>query len=174
MQDAKIGGERLREVDESSRQLNSAIDRASRFLNLASLASVLLAAVAVAMGARRYVARHIDTVALMKCMGASQRFVLSISRDRIHAAGARSRSRPGASLGYVAQSGLAWLLRDLIRSRSAAGLGWLPLAVAAVTVTAMLIGFALPSLLQLQEHAARAGAAPSGGGAAAAGSASPP
>jgi putative ABC transport system permease protein len=66
----KAPGERLREVDESSRQLNSAIDRASRFLNLASLASVLLAAVAVAMGARRYAARHIDTVALMKCMGA--------------------------------------------------------------------------------------------------------
>jgi putative ABC transport system permease protein len=39
----KTGGERLREVDESSRQLNSAVDRASRFLNLASLASVLLA-----------------------------------------------------------------------------------------------------------------------------------
>ena len=40
---------------------------------------MLLAAVAVAMGARRYAARHLDTVALMKCMGASQRFVLSIS-----------------------------------------------------------------------------------------------
>src|SRR5258708_3422972 len=75
----KSPGERLREVDGSSHQLNSAIDRASRFLNLASLASVLLAAVAVAMGARRYAARHIDTVALMKCMGASQGFVLAIS-----------------------------------------------------------------------------------------------
>jgi len=39
----------------------------------------LLAAVAVAMGARRYATRHIDTVALMKCMGASQAFVLAIS-----------------------------------------------------------------------------------------------
>ena len=75
----KPAGERLREVDESSRQLNSAVDRASRFLNLASLASVMLAAVAVAMGARRYAARHIDTVALMKCMGAAQGFVLAIS-----------------------------------------------------------------------------------------------
>src|SRR5260370_7264037 len=75
----EAGGGGLGEVDESSRQHNSAIDRASRFLNLASLASVLLAAVAVAMGARRYATRHIDTVALMKCMGASQGFVLSIS-----------------------------------------------------------------------------------------------
>ena len=63
----KTAGERLREVDESSRQLNSAIDRASRFLNLASLASVLLAAVAVAMGARRYAARRGQQIGRASC-----------------------------------------------------------------------------------------------------------
>src|SRR5882757_4528907 len=140
---AKSPGERLREVDESSRQLNSAIDRASRFLNLASLASVLLAAVAVAMGARRYAARHIDTVALMKCMGASQGFVLSISLIEL------TLLAVGAVLGYLAQSGLAWLLRDLIRTElPPASLA--PLPIALVTVMAMLIGFALPPLLQLK------------------------
>jgi putative ABC transport system permease protein len=148
LQGAKTVGERLREVDESSRQLNSAIDRAVRFLSLASLASVLLAAVAVAMGARRYVARHIDTVALMKCMGASQRFVLSISLIELTLL-ALLAVAAGASLGYVAQSGLAWLLRGLIQSDLPPA-SLTPLAVAAVTVTAMLIGFALPSLLQLR------------------------
>src|ERR1700733_2433206 len=144
----KAGGERLREVDESSRQLNSAIDRASRFLNLASLASVLLAAVAVAMGARRYAARHIDTVALMKCMGASQGFVLSISLIELTLL-AVAAVTVGALLGYLAQSGLAWLLRDLIRTElPAASLA--PLPIALVTVLAMLIGFALPPLLQLK------------------------
>ena len=144
----KSPGERLREVDESSRQLNSAIDRASRFLNLASLASVLLAAVAVAMGARRYAARHIDTVALMKCMGASQRFVLSISVIELMLL-ALGAVAIGASAGYLAQEGLAWLLRDLIRTElPPASLA--PLAVAGVTVTAMLIGFALPALLHLK------------------------
>src|ERR1700733_14837643 len=111
----KAPGERLREVDESSRQLNSAIDRASRFLNLASLASVLLAAVAVAMGARRYASRHIDTVALMKCMGASQAFVLAISIIELTLL-ALSAVTVGALLGYFAQMGIAWLLRDLIRT----------------------------------------------------------
>lgn len=144
----KAGGERLREVDESSRQLNSAIDRAGRFLNLASLAAVLLAAVAVAMGARRYAARHIDTVALMKCMGASQGFVLSISLIELTLL-AVSAVAVGASLGYLAQSGLAWLLRDLIRAElPPASLA--PLPIALVTVMAMLIGFALPPLLQLK------------------------
>ena len=144
----KAAGERLREVDESSRQLNSAIDRASRFLNLASLASVLLAAVAVAMGARRYAARHIDTVALMKCMGASQGFVLAISIIELSLLAVFAVAI-GAMLGYLAQSGLAWLLRDLIRTElPAASLA--PLPIALVTVLAMLIGFALPPLLQLK------------------------
>jgi len=144
----KAPGERLREVDESSRQLNSAIDRASRFLNLASLASVLLAAVAVAMGARRYATRHIDTVALMKCMGASQAFVLAISVIELTLL-AIFAVAIGAQLGYLAQSGLAWLLRGLIRTDlPAASLA--PLPIALVTVLAMLIGFALPPLLQLK------------------------
>jgi putative ABC transport system permease protein len=144
----KASSERLREVDESSRQLNSAIDRASRFLNLASLASVLLAAVAVAMGARRYVSRHIDTVALMRCMGASQGFVLAISVIELSLL-ALFAVAVGASLGYLAQAGLAWLLRDLIRTDlPAASLA--PLPIALVTVLAMLIGFALPPLLQLK------------------------
>ena len=144
----KAAGERLREVDESSRQLNSAIDRASRFLNLASLASVLLAAVAVAMGARRYAARHIDTVALMKCMGASQGFVLSISIIELTLLAAAAVA-VGALLGYLAQAGLAWLLRDLIRTELPA-VSLAPLPIALVTVMAMLIGFALPPLLQLK------------------------
>jgi putative ABC transport system permease protein len=144
----KSPGERLREVDESSRQLNSAIDRASRFLNLASLASVLLAAVAVAMGARRYATRHIDTVALMKCMGASQGFVLAISIIELTLLAVFAVAI-GALLGYLAQQGLAWLLRDLIRTElPPASLA--PLPIALVTVLAMLIGFALPPLLQLK------------------------
>jgi putative ABC transport system permease protein len=145
---SKAPGERLREVDESSRQLNSAIDRASRFLNLASLASVLLAAVAVAMGARRYAARHIDTVALMKCMGASQNFVLAISLIELTLLAIFAVAL-GALLGFLAQEGLAWVLRDLIRTDlPPASLS--PLPVALVTVLAMLIGFALPPLLQLK------------------------
>ncbi len=51
------------------------MDRAGRFLNLASLISVLLSAIAVAMAARRYSHRHRDRVALMKCLGASQSYV---------------------------------------------------------------------------------------------------
>lgn len=148
LQTHKGPGERIRDVDDSSRQLNSAIDRASRYLNLASLASVLLAAVAVAMGARRYMGRHIDSVALMKCMGGSQNFVLAISILELSLL-ALAAVLAGTALGHVAQSGLAWLLRGLIPAAlPPASLA--PIPIALVTVIAMLIGFALPPLLQLK------------------------
>ena len=144
----KMPGERIQDVEESSRQLSSAIDRATRFLNLASLASVLLAAVAVAMGSRRYASRHIDTVALMKCMGASQAFVLSISLIELTLL-AVFAVLLGSALGYLGQEGLAYLLKTLIRGvLPPASLA--PLPIALVTVLAMLLGFALPPLLQLK------------------------
>lgn len=148
LQQAKLPSERIDDVAGSSRQLSAAIDRATRFLNLASLAAVLLAAIAVAMGARRYASRHIDTVALMKCMGASQNFVLGVSLVELTLL-ALFAVLIGSALGYVAQLGLAWLLRNLIRG-ILPGASLAPLPIALVTVGAMLIGFAAPPLLQLK------------------------
>jgi putative ABC transport system permease protein len=148
LKQAKTPAERIDDVAGSSRQLSSAIDRATRFLNLASLAAVLLAAIAVAMGARRYAARHIDTVALMKCMGASQNFVLCVSLVELSLL-ALFAVLIGSAFGYVGQLGLAWLLKSLIRG-VLPGASLAPLPIALVTVMAMLIGFASPPLLQLK------------------------
>jgi putative ABC transport system permease protein len=148
LKQAKTPAERIDDVASSSRQLSAAIDRATRFLNLASLAAVLLAAIAVAMGARRYAARHIDTVALMKCMGASQNFVLWVSLVELTLL-ALFAVLIGSALGYVGQLGLAWLLKNLIRG-ILPGASLAPLPIALVTVVAMLIGFASPPLLQLK------------------------
>jgi len=144
----KSAGEHIEELDESSRQLDSAVARSGRFLNLASLASVLLAAVAVVMAARRYVLRRLDTVALMKCMGASQAFILRVSVLELSCVGVVAIVC-GTLLGALAQAGLAFLLHDLIRidlpPPTAA-----PVYLAVVTVLAMLVGFALPPLLTLK------------------------
>ena len=71
--------DRLRDVSEASPQLENAVDRAGRFLTLASLVSVLLCSIAVAMSARQYVRRHLDAVALLKTLGATRGFTLSVS-----------------------------------------------------------------------------------------------
>jgi putative ABC transport system permease protein len=145
----KRAGERLLDIAEASPQIRSSSERASRFLNLAGLVSVLLAAIAVAMAARRYAQRHLDNVALMKCMGASQSFILQISIGELVLL-ALIAACAGTAIGFLAQEGLAWLLRDLIRgdlpppSLDAAYLGL-------VTSVAVLTGFALPPLLQLRD-----------------------
>ena len=145
---ARQPGERLQAIADASPQIRASSDRAGRFLSLASLVSVLLAAVAVAMAARRYASRHLDAVALMKCMGASQGYVLRQTLVQLVCVAALV-TLLGTALGYLAQTGLAWLLRDLIRSdlpAPGAATAWVGL----VTAVTILVGFALPPLLQLK------------------------
>ncbi len=68
---------RSRNREEGSDRANNASDRAQRFLSLTAVISLLLSAVAIAMSARRFAHRRMDTVALMKSLGASQRFVIT-------------------------------------------------------------------------------------------------
>jgi putative ABC transport system permease protein len=140
--------ERLQTIADASPQIRDSSDRAGRFLSLASLVSVLLAAVAVAMAARRYASRHLDRTALMKCMGASQAMILCETIVQLVAVGLLV-AVAGTALGYLAQTGLAWLLRDLISGElpaPSADAFWLGL----VTAVVVLVGFALPPLLQLK------------------------
>ena len=145
----KSAAERLIDVGESSDQLKSAMGRSARFLNLAALATLLLGAVAVAMGARRYAVRHLDTVALMKCMGASQRFVLTVTGLELLSV-ALAGALAGIACGWVSQAGLAALTRSLVPEAlppPTLAAAWLGLGTAIV----ILIGFASPPLLQLRQ-----------------------
>jgi len=144
----KTVAERLVDVADASPQIRSSMDRAGRFLNLAGLVSVLLAAIAVAMAARRYASRHLDTVALLKSLGASQRFVLSVSLIELVLI-AIGTAVVGAAIGYLAQQGLGWLLRDLIRGTLPPP-SWDAALLGLVTSVVVLTGFALPPLLQLR------------------------
>jgi len=144
----KKPAERLVDVAEASPQIQSSMERAGRFLNLSALVTVLLAAVAVAMAARRYVRRHLDNVALMKCMGASQGFVLRVTAIELVLL-ALLASVVGAALGFAAQQGLALLLKDLIRG-DLPDPTWSPAWLGVATASTILVGFALPPMLQLK------------------------
>jgi len=144
----KTAAVRLVALGESSQQLQGSLDRAQRFLSLAALATVLLCAVAVAMAARRYTARHLDLAALMKCMGAPQRFVLLTGLWQLGLI-ALAGALVGVLAGYLAQAVLAWFLRDLFAGPLPAPT-WAPAWIGIGTAMAMLLGFALPPLLQLR------------------------
>lgn len=144
----KQAGERLRDVGDASPQVRSATDRAGRFLSLASLVAVLLCAIAVAMAARRYVQRHLDAVALMKTLGASRAFTLTVSLVQLGLL-ALAASCLGALIGYAAQAWLVSVLRGLLAVATLPPPDLAPIALAIATSLAVLAGFALPPLLQL-------------------------
>ncbi len=144
----KSAAERLVDAGESSEQMKSATERSGRFLNLAALVTVMLAAVAVAMAARRYASRRLDLVALLKSLGASQGFVLGVTAIEL-ALVALAGAAVGTLLGFGAETGLAWLVRSLLKGVLPAPSltpAWLGLGTAII----MLAGFALPPLLELR------------------------
>ncbi|MBC7984148.1 MAG: ABC transporter permease [Candidatus Obscuribacterales bacterium] len=144
----KQPSERLRSIADASEQVSNAIDRAGRFLNLASMVSVLLSAIAVAMAARRYASRRMDLIALLKSMGATQARVMQMQLIALLML-ALIATVVGTAIGYAAQQGLAWLLADLVRGELPAP-SFAPALLGLVTSIAVLGGFALPPLLQLK------------------------
>jgi putative ABC transport system permease protein len=132
----------------SSSPVQSSSRRAGRFLNLSAMITVLLAAVAVAMAARRYTRRHLDNVALMKCMGAPQRLVLQVTVIEL-ALVALVAALAGSLLGFLAQELLTRLLGDLVRADLPPPT-LAPAILGGATALAILVGFALPPLLQLK------------------------
>jgi putative ABC transport system permease protein len=144
----KRRAERLRDITEASPQVRNAVGRAGRFLGLASLVSVLLCAIAVAMSARRYVSRHLDAVALLKTLGATRSFTLAVSVLQLLAL-ALIAATAGAALGFIAQEWLLRTIRGLLNVTELPAASATPLAIGFVTAIALLAGFALPPLLQL-------------------------
>ena len=139
--------ERLSDIEDANPQIRSAMDRAGRFLNLASLVSVLLAAVAVAMAARRYAVRHRDRIALLKCLGSQQAFIMRLNLLQLIMLTFLGAA-VGILLGFLAQEALAWIARDLIAQElPPAGLS--PIVLGFITALFILCGFALPDLIQM-------------------------
>ena len=144
----KRPAERLRDITDASPQVRNAVQRAGRFLSLASLVSVLLCAIAVAMAARRYVQRHLDTVALLKTLGATRAFTLGVSVLQLLALAVLAAAA-GAVVGFLAQEWLLRTVRGLLNVTQVPPPSLTPLAIGFVTAVAVLAGFALPPLLQL-------------------------
>ncbi|HUN25653.1 MAG TPA: FtsX-like permease family protein [Steroidobacteraceae bacterium] len=143
----KLPGEHLRDITEASPQIESAVDRAGRFLELASLVSVLLCSIAVAMSARQYVRRHLDAVALLKTLGATRAFTLTVSVGQLLLI-ALIAGALGSMVGFVAQEWLLYVVRGLINTELPPA-DLTPVAMGFTAAVAVLVGFALPSLLQL-------------------------
>lgn len=71
-------GERLETIDNARPEMQTLVERAQRFLRLAALLTLVLAAVAIGLATDRYLRRHLDACAVMRCLGASSRTLLIV------------------------------------------------------------------------------------------------
>jgi putative ABC transport system permease protein len=140
-------GQRLESIRDLRPEIRQVLERADKFLGLAALVAVILAAVAVALAASRYLRRHLDAAAMMRCFGAPQGQTLALFVVQFFALGL------GASVvGTLFALGGQQLLVALLGAMIHADLpppGWLPAAASIVTGLVLLLGFALPPLVAL-------------------------
>ncbi len=140
-------GQRVEEVGDARPEIRSALEKAQRFLGLSALSSVVLAAVAVALGARRYLQRHLDACAMMRCLGATQGAILRMHVLLFFMLGAGA-SAVGCLLGYGGQALLGALLANLIGVDLPLP-GALPAVQGFLTGFVLLAGFGLPPVMAL-------------------------
>lgn len=147
---ARIGpGRSIEGIRDARPEIRSALERAERFLGLAALVSVILSAVAIALAARRFLRRHLDGCAVMRCLGARQAEIVRLYVLHFVALGVVA-GMLGCIIGYAAQFVLATWLGSFI----SVALPWPGLTPAGYGLAAgvlLLLGFALPPLVSLAQ-----------------------
>ncbi len=150
---ARIGrGERLEGLDSARPEIRAGLDRAQQFLGLTALLAVILAAVAIGLATRRYTRRHFDNYAVMRCLGASQWQLFWLFAWEFIALGLIV-SAIGCALGFGTQQLLAGGLTEFVAAELPPP-SWVPAAQGVLLAFVLLLGFALPPLMQLRDVSA--------------------
>lgn len=141
-------GERLQDVASGRSEVGTPLARASDYLSIAAIAAVILSGLAVALAARRHAERHYDTMALMRCLGASRRRVQGIYLRQLGLIWAVAIVL-GAGFGALASQLLFQLLDSMLPTAELDFAWQRPLLTGIATATLTLLGFALPALIGL-------------------------
>lgn len=141
-------GQRTITSDQGQPQMKVALERANRYLSLASLISVLLAGIAIAMVVRRYAEKRFNDCALLRCLGGAGSQITQIYLWQMRILGLIAGCG-GLVVGGFSQQGLVFLFSS-----------WIPLDLPLPTLTPafvglatgmiVLVGFGTPPLYRLQ------------------------
>lgn len=145
-------GQNVQSLDNARPEIRQALARAQQFLGLTALLAVILAAVAIGLATRRYVQRHLDGYAVMRCLGATQPRLFALFAWEFVSLGAVACA-VGCVLGLGAQALIGLWLAELANAR----LPWpsvLPALQGFAIGLVLLLGFALPPLVQLKNVSA--------------------
>jgi putative ABC transport system permease protein len=141
-------GQRIDNLESGRPEVRAAIERAQRFLGLTALLAAILAGVAVALATRRFVERHLDGCAVMRCLGATQAKLVGLFAGEFLLLGALA-SAIGCAIGALAQAALAAALGEVLRADLPAPSPF-PALQGFLVGLVLLLGFALPPLPQLK------------------------
>ena len=142
-------GEKLEDVSDARPEIRSALTKARQFLGLSAMASVMLAAMAMALAGMRFVRRNLDACAVMRCMGASQAFIVRAHLLQLLLVGLIG-GVAGCVVGYLAQEILGNLLGGMLLERLPPP-SPLPALQGLLTGLAVLLGVTWPLLARLRD-----------------------
>ncbi|HEV7500240.1 MAG TPA: FtsX-like permease family protein, partial [Vicinamibacteria bacterium] len=100
----------IRTVSEDQRSLNNALGRLGRYLSLIGLVALLLGGLGVASAVRALMKKKMDTIAVLRCLGASAGQIFTAYLVQAVALGL-----VGSAAGVVLGVGIQWLLPRLLR-----------------------------------------------------------
>ncbi len=143
------GNEKLEDVRDARPEIRTALERAESFLGLAALTAAILAGAAMALAAQRFVLRHLDSCAVMRCLGAQQDQVLRLFLYQFLLLGVVAVTI-GCLLGYATQAGLVLSIESM-RNAALPQPSLMPVLKAALSGFALLLGFTFLPLLQLRK-----------------------
>lgn len=142
-------GESIRSLNDGLPTVQQALQRATRFLSLAALLSVVLAGAAIALTSASLVRRETNQVAVLKALGQTRSSIIqyqSFSFLFLAIVGAIA----GAVIGFVLQFVLADRLASII-NETLPPAGLQPIILGFSTAILLLLGFALPHVMQLTQ-----------------------
>ena len=142
-------GMRLESLESGRPEMRQTLDRAEKFLNLVALLAALLAAVAVALAARGFAARHLDGAAMLRVLGLSQRQMARAYAVEFLLVGLAA-SVLGVALGFAVHHVFVWLLAGLVEAGLPAPSAW-PVVFGLGMGLTLLAAFGLPPVLQLAQ-----------------------
>jgi putative ABC transport system permease protein len=143
----EVRGVRVESLEAGRPEMRQTLDRAGKFLNLVALLAALLSAVAVALAARAFAARHLDDCAMLRVLGLSQRQIaLSYTAEFVWVGSFASVL--GLALGYAVHLVFVALLKGLVETALPAPSVW-PVVYGLGTGLTLLLAFGLPPVLQL-------------------------
>lgn len=142
-----LRGIRIETLENAQPIMRKTLERAERFLSLMALMTAMVAAVAIALSARRYTLKQADACAVLKCFGASEVLILKRQLKTLIMIGVMSASL-GLMLGYLVQHLLIMLLGGLLIANLPL-ISFAPVIWSVLFSWCLLFGFAGPSIIGL-------------------------